>query len=307
VSDALGRAITAVTVQVQRSRDRRRLDALMSEDRAYSAYALSHLEPGIFERTDFWVAESPTGTGIVMASDVIGATLITIGDTTSVRAALALHPGPRASYLSTAAPEHMRAIERWHTVGDPLSMRRMQVMRHAFTPIEGAKADAVVRRLRATDATIVNGLYALDDRSAHYSARQIEESVYYGAFEGGRLVAVAGTHVVSALMSVGVVGNVLTHPAYRGRGLATLVTSKVTSKLFEAGCGLAVLTADPANTPAVRAYLKLGYRSGAAIVEARLVRRDHLGIGAWLRRRRAEHSAGSELVRVALERPAQDY
>jgi RimJ/RimL family protein N-acetyltransferase len=271
----------------------------MSDDRAYSAYALGHLEPGPFEQTEFWVAEAPTGTGLVLISDAIGETLITSGDATAIAAILALHPGPRSAYLSTAAPEHMAAIERWHHVDEPLGMRRMLVTLGAFVPVEGARVGAASRRLEARDAQAVNALYALDDRSAQYSGAQIENAVYFGAFVADRLVAIAGTHVVSPMMSVGVVGNVLTHPAYRGRGLATYVTSRVTSTLFETGCSLVVLTADPGNTPAVRAYARLGYELGAPIVEARLRRRDPLGLGAWWRRARAEHIQGYEAVRVA--------
>lgn len=298
MTDVMGqRASSTPLVHIRAVRERRRLEALLSEDRAYSAYALSHLEPGPFERTEFWVADAPTGTGLVLRSDAVGATLITVGDPSAVAAILALHPGARMSYLSTAAPEHMRAISRWHVVDDPLAMRRMSVARNAFAPIEESRADAEVRRLVGADVRAVNALYALDDRSAQYSAHQLERAIYYGAYAGGRLVAIAGTHVVSPMMSLGVVGNVLTHPGYRGRGLATHVTSLVTSTIFAMGCSLAVLTADPLNTPAVRAYSRLGYQQGASIVEARLRRRDQLGLGAWWRRRRAQHILGGEAVR----------
>ncbi len=300
MTDILGQRAAGVLVPVRQVRDRARLDTLLGQDRAFSAYALSHLEPGPFERTEFWVAESPTGIGIVLTSDAIGATLITVGDATAVAAALSLHPGPRLAYLSTAAPHHLEAIARWHHVDDALTMRRMSVTRAAFAPVEGSRTHAEVRRLSGADASAANALYSLDDRSAQYSARQIEQAIYFGAFEGGRLVAIAGTHVVSPMMSVGVVGNVLTHPAFRGRGLATHVTSRVTSAILEAGCALAVLTADPLNTPAVRAYQRLGYQQGAEIVEARLRRRDQLGIGAWWRRHTADRSLGAEAVRMRI-------
>jgi predicted GNAT family acetyltransferase len=185
----------------------------------------------------------------------------------------------------------MRAIERWHHVDDPLSMQRMTVTRATFSPVEGT-----TRRLTGRDVSAINVLYALDERRSNYSGRQIDRAVYFGAFEDGRLVSIAGTHVVSPMASIGVVGNVLTHPAYRGRGLARLVTSKVTAAIFELGCALVVLTADPLNTPAVRAYAGLGYIPGANIVEARLRRRDQSGIGAWWRRHRAQETNGYQTV-----------
>ena len=51
-----------------------------------------------------------------------------------------------------------------------------------------------------------------------------------------------------------VLGNVFTHPRYRGRGYATQVTSAVSRELLLRGCTEVVLTVDPLNTPAVAAY-----------------------------------------------------
>lgn len=300
MSDAIQhRQATAALVSIRQTRDRRYLEELLGVDRAYAAYALSHLESGPFEQSEFWVAEAPSGTGVVLSSDAIGSTLITSGDTTAVAAILSLHPGPRVAYLSTASPEHMEAIRRWHHVDDPLTMRRMSVRVGGFTAVSEGQEDIEIRRLSDLDLRTVNTLYAVDERSGQYTGPQINNAVYFGAFVDGELTSIAGTHVVSPMMSIGVVGNVLTHPAYRGRGLATYVTSKVTSTLFAMGCELVVLTADPQNTPAVHAYRRLGYELGAPIVEARLRRRDPVGLGAWWRRMKAEHIQGFEAVRVA--------
>ncbi|MCC6236532.1 MAG: GNAT family N-acetyltransferase [Dehalococcoidia bacterium] len=295
----------AALIPIRQAHDRRQLETLLGVDRAYAAYALSHLESGPFEQSEFWVAESPAGTGVVLTSDAIGSTLITSGDPTAVGAILSLHPGPRLAYLSTASPEHMAAIRRWHHVDDPLTMRRMSVRLEGFTAIAEESPDVSIRRLSDLDLHAVNALYAVDERSGQYTGPQINNAVYFGAFVGGELASIAGTHVVSPMMSIGVVGNVLTHPAFRGRGLATYVTSRVTSTLFDLGCELVVLTADPQNTPAVHAYRRLGYELGAPIVEARLRRRDPVGLGAWWRRMKAEHIQGFEAVRVA-SAPAGD-
>ena len=292
MTEILGRSSSAqARLRVRQLYDRREIDAALSEDRAYAAYALSHLELGLFERTQFWIAEGPGTDGLVVRSNVVGESLTTFGDPEAIEAILSLHPGPRAGYLSTAEPDHIPVIERWHHVDDRLAMRRMTVTRATFTPMEGA-----AQRLGGWDVAAINALYALDDRPSHYSGRQIENAVYFGVYAGDRLVAVAGTHVVSPMASTGVVGNVLTHPAYRGRGLARLVTSKVTAAILDMGCALVVLTADPLNTPAIRAYASLGYAPGAAVIEARLRRREQLGIGAWWRRRHAERANGYETV-----------
>ena len=105
-------------------------------------------------------------------------------------------------------------------------------------------------------------------------------------FEGGRLVSIAGTHVVSPQERVAVVGNVFTHPARRGHGYATATTSAVTEVLLEM-CDTVVLTVDPKNAPAVASYRRLGYVDKCPLVEASGLRRDPAGIGSFFRRLRA--------------------
>ena len=286
--------------RIRESRDRRALDALMSEDRAYAVYALGHLERGLFERSHFWVAEGSYGAGMVVHATAMGSTMFVAGAPVAVDAILSLHPGPRAGYLTTAAPEHLPVLQRSHRVVDVLHMQRMSVTRAGFLP-----ATTTARRLRGSDVRELNALYALDGAPSYYTASHLENGVYFGAYDGGRLVSVAGTHIVAPNMAVGVVGNVFTHPAHRGRGLATAVTSRVTAALLDGGCALVALTVDPANTPAVRAYRRLGYEPGAAVVEARLRRRAPLGLGAWLRRRAARSGQRGRMGEVEEQAPGR--
>ncbi|MBC7224530.1 MAG: GNAT family N-acetyltransferase, partial [Anaerolineae bacterium] len=59
---------------------------------------------------------------------------------------------------------------------------------------------------------------------------------------------------------------VFTHPQFRGQGLGTLVTSRVTKELLGRGL-LVVLNVEEGNVPAIRAYEKLGYERHCAFVE----------------------------------------
>ena len=268
--------------RIREVRDRNALDAMLSTDRAYAAYALAHVGAVPSERSRFWLAENTEGTGIVLHAEAMGTTMFAGGHPAAVDAILSLHPGPRRAYLSTCAPEHLSVIERTYRVTAPLHMVRMSTTAASFTVVEGE-----VRRLGGRDVNAINTLYATEGAPSRYTPDQIDRVIYYGAFADNQLVSVAGTHVVSPEMSIGVVGNVFTHPSHRGRGLATRTTARVTKALFDCGCSLVALTVDPTNAPAVRAYERLGYAAGAPVVEAHLERRDDAGIGAWLRRRRA--------------------
>lgn len=265
--------------RIREVRDTQELHDALSEDRAYAAYALGHLEPELFERSRFWVAEGERGTAVVLHATAIGRTLMVGGDPEGVDAILSLHPGARITILTTAAPEHLPALERTYALSDALHMQRMTVAQPSFAPANGT-----VQRLRGPDVRQLNALYAVEGRPSYYTQSHIEHSVYYGTFEERRLVSVAGTHIVAPHVGIAVVGNVFTHPAHRGRGLATGVTSRVTSELFAMGCPLVTLTVDPENTPAVRAYRRLGYAPGARVVEAQARRRDLIGVSAAVRR-----------------------
>ena len=268
---------------IRQTRDKRALHAALSEDLAYSAYALGHLEDELFHHSTYWLAESPTGSGVVLHSRAMGQTLFVGGDPTAVDAILSLHPGPRFTYLTTSSPDHEEVIRRSHTLADGLHMTRMAVTPTSFEAVQGS-----VQRLRGPDVRELNVLYA-SEAAGYYSSAHIERGVYFGAYRDGRMVAAAGTHIAAPNVGVAVVGNVFTDPGYRGQGLATLVTSHVTDDLIKRGCALVALTVDPTNTPAVRAYSRLGYERGATVIEARARRRDFLGVGAWFRRRAARH------------------
>src|SRR5439155_17501601 len=116
---------------------------------------------------------------------------------------------------------------------------------------------ADVRRLLPVEIGELNRLYQLGFASWLPSS-SIADGVYYGIRAGGQLVSAAGTHVVSPTARLAVVGNVLTHIDYRGRGFATAVTGAVTAELLKT-CDEVVLNVRADNPPALNAYRRLGY------------------------------------------------
>jgi predicted GNAT family acetyltransferase len=167
-------------------------------------------------------------------------------------------------------------MERYFIVQNGRTMQRMVVDKETFRPAEG-----MTRRITGSDIGLVNRLYSSE--GSYYSARHLDESVYYATLENDRLVSIAGTHIVAPNEGIAVVGNVYTHPRYRGRGYATQATSAVTAELLDT-CSAVALTVDPKNLPAVRAYEKLGYRPEGALMESMVYRKDLIGVGSFVRR-----------------------
>ena len=79
---------------------------------------------------------------------------------------------------------------------------------------------------------------------------------YYGFFHDSRLVSIACTYVRTS--EVRVVGDVFTHPDYRGRGYGKIVTSAITRDAVCSGVR-ALLHVEESNESAIRLYRRLGY------------------------------------------------
>jgi ribosomal protein S18 acetylase RimI-like enzyme len=113
-------------------------------------------------------------------------------------------------------------------------------------------------KLTPVDIVDLNRLYGMGF-AGWLPSEAIATGVYYGVRVAGRLVAAAGTHVISPTAQMAAVGNVLTHADFRNRGFAKLSTSAVTEELMRT-CEDVVLNVRADNPPAIAAYQALGYR-----------------------------------------------
>ncbi len=280
---------------VRSLRDPDEIRELLTPHRTYAAYALGQLQPGLIEKTEWHLARGAAGEALLLHSQGgLGNALFALGAGEPLEAVLQIYPGPRHTFLTCQTRQQETAL-RHFVLPKASAMARLHVDRESFQPAAGD-----VRRLAGREVHRINSLYRADGTAAFYTAANIDRAIYYGAFEDGRMVAVAGTHVVSALDEIGVVGNVFTHPLYRGMGFGRTVTSAVTREVLEI-CREAVLSVDPANVAAVRAYERLGFHEVARLIEGPAVGRD-FGPGAFVRRRWAAirgRRYGGELVSLS--------
>ena len=251
---------------VRFSTDRGLLRSFLEQDRLYAAYALCDLDDEEFARTRWGVAyDGLEPRSVVLEyAGTAPQPVFTMGLASGIAAVLRDLIRPRAAYLSMRY-EAMSAVERIYRVDPGPEMVRMAVDRVTFRPHPG-----LATRLVPAEIADLNRLYDLGF-TAWLPGNAIAEGVYYGVRVHGRLVAAAGTHVISREARLAVVGNVLTHRDYRGRGLAKTTTSAVTAELLRF-CDEVVLNVRADNAPAVAAYLDLGYREHCRFAE-RLVHR----------------------------------
>jgi len=246
--------------------DRVVLREFLERDRLYAAYAICDLEDREFSRTR-WGAAWRGDELVSVALEYAGLSpqpVFVMGSAEGIEAILRDLIRPRAAYVA-ALPESLRAIAATYRVDPGPQMVRMWVDRTTFRPYP-----ADVRRLLPVEIGELNRLYQLGF-AAWLPSSAIAEGVYYGLRVNGKLVAAAGTHVVSHEARLAVVGNVLTHADYRGRGYAKAVTGAVTAELLRS-CDQVVLNVRADNPPALQAYRRLGYEEHVRF-EERLIRR----------------------------------
>ncbi len=246
--------------------DRALLREFLEGDRLYAAYAICDLEEREFSRTR-WSVASDGDRLVSLVLEYHGPTpqpMFVMGRSDGIAAILRDVMRPRAAYVAVR-PENLAAIEAHYRVDPGPPMVRMWVDRSHFRPYP-----ATVARILPVEISDLNRLYQLGFAS-WLPASALSEGVYMGIRVNGQMVAAAGTHVVSRSARLAVVGNVLTHIDYRGRGFATAVTGAVTAELLRS-CDQVVLNVRADNPPALNAYRRLGFTEHARF-EERLVHR----------------------------------
>jgi ribosomal protein S18 acetylase RimI-like enzyme len=253
-------------LEVRPTRDRVLLREFLEQDRLFAAYAICDLDEREFDRTRWGVAfdgDEPIALGLEYTG-LAPQPLFVMGESEGVGQILRSIVKPRLAYLA-ARTDTLDAVADVYRVDPGPPMVRMSVDRQTFRPMTG-----VATRLVAAEIGDLNRLYNLGITS-WLPAESIANGVYYGVRVNGRLVAAAGTHVVSRESRLACVGNVLTAPDQRGKGYAKITTGAVTQELLRF-CDQVVLNVRSDNPPALAAYRALGYREHIRF-EERLVHR----------------------------------
>jgi len=123
-----------------------------------------------------------------------------------------------------------------------------------------------VFRLSSSDLEEIQGLYRISYPGNWFDRRMLETLHYYGTRRDEKLVGVAGVHVYSEKYKVAALGNVTTHPQYRGKGVATACCAKLCRELLKSVDHIG-LNVKSDNTSAIASYHRLGFEPIATYEE----------------------------------------
>ena len=257
---------------VRALRDRDAIRVLLERERLFAAYPLAQLESAAFPLAQWWLIDDPVAPALVCHSRAgLGEAAFMQGPPEAVGAILSIHPGPFRTF-ATCKPAHLPALHDAYALSGSRVMRRMHLRIDRFQPQTQVRPGCSIVRLTGRQTRELNRLYGSESGPTSYYPHHIDEGCYYGVVYEGRMVAVAGTHAISPTHGIAVVGNVFTHPTFRGQGFASLATSATSAALLEY-CPDVVLSVNETNLAAVHAYQRLGFVDAGEIVEVSARRR----------------------------------
>ena len=234
----------------------------LRRDVVAAVYHLGDLDPRQLPHTRWWVACAPGGTigAVLLLYDAFDVpAVLPLGTPAAIGALLDAAPVRRArgtrSVVQVPAAARPVVAERATIEHDhPLVRMTLHRRDHVAAPRDLSR----VVPLTPQDAQALRRLL-VHSPDAFFTPEQLMHGRAYGVWHQGELVAAAGTHVLNPHEGVAVVGNVVTHPAWRNRGLATRCTARLVAALLEQVEQVA-LNVGRTNAAARRVYARLGFR-----------------------------------------------
>ena len=268
-----------MALSIERLESKTDILRFLNQDRLYAAYAIGDLEPSLFRQCDWYAAlrdRMPT-TLCLRFRGLRPNRVFVMGSAEGLVPILRHVLKPDRAYFACQR-EHLSVVSRFYTVEKVQDMLRMVLDPDGFSPVDGPVVRLGQRHLRQ-----LQELYGWGGNVA-FASYQFDQGVFYGLEQSQKLVSTAGTHLVSRVHGLGIVGNVFTHPDYRGQGYATMCTSAVVEELLSQSLDV-VLNAELGNRPAESMYRRLGFQAYCAFVEALASRKSGLRKGAavWLK------------------------
>ena len=249
-------------LSVKRIEGKREILGFLNRDRLYAAYAIGDLEPPLAHECE-WHAALNEGEITALCLRFKGLPpdrIFVMGKAEGLRPILDEAVNTETAHFAFKQ-EHLKVVKRFYSLMRLEHMFRMVLAAEDFAPVEGP-----VSRLGPMHVHCLEELYRLGGDVA-FAPYQVEQGVFYGLERDDKLVATAGTHLVSRTHGLGIVGNVFTHPDYRGQGYGTVCCSAVVEELLSQSLDV-VLNVKRNNEPALRTYERLGFNVYCPFLEA---------------------------------------
>jgi ribosomal protein S18 acetylase RimI-like enzyme len=243
--------------------DKRQLLSFLETDPFLHIYSIGDLDDFFWKRTTWygWVEQNRIwALFLLYQGDNSAPTLLALEEQNSEEATALFHgvrhslPERFFAHLSVHLLPH---LGKWYTAESNRLHLKMKLEKDQFSPAPELQSQRVIQ-LKQGDLERVLTLYDQAYPGNWFDPRMLETGQYLGIEDAERLVAVAGIHVYSPQYKVAALGNITTHPDFRGTGLSTRLTSSLCRQLFETVDWIGLNVAQ-SNRAAIRCYSKIGF------------------------------------------------
>lgn len=248
---------------------------LLERDRVTNAYLLGDLDPLYFGFTTWYISGTEAGDDtVILIYDALSVPVVlSSGHADGVASILGcfIDQLPERAHVHMAT-DHLAAFDHCFAIDNLRPMVRMglaveDIDREARWDVPGAEVVPLGHR---DTGDIMSLSHHYPD--SFFEPSQLSTGYYVGVRLEGELVAMAGVHLVSRADRLAVLGNIVTHPEHRARGLSTACTAYLCQRLADDGIAALALNVERRNRWAVRVYEKLGFREHTTYVEGVLAR-----------------------------------
>jgi len=105
----------------------------------------------------------------------------------------------------------------------------------------------------------INKLYSISYPDNWFDSRMLQTGKYLGYFIKDQLVGIAGIHVYSEQYKVAALGNITTHPNFRGQKISYKLTSQLCYELNKS-VEIIGLNVNSKNIQAINCYKNVGFK-----------------------------------------------
>ena len=247
-------------MKAQLLRDKHLIESALRRNTPLHLYELGDLDDFFWDHT-IWYADDPSG-------EIV---LIYNGANPPVLLALTDDPARMRTLLHATRP-HLPQNFYAHFSGDLADVfaddhqidshgLHLKMSLTAINEVDTVNASEAFN-LTSNDLVEIKTLYEVSYPGNWFDERMLETGMFFGTRREKKLVSIAGVHVYSPRYRVAALGNITTHPDFRGQGLAMICTAKLCQELrpHVDHIGLNVLAS---NESAVTCYKKLGFEEVA--------------------------------------------
>jgi len=118
--------------------------------------------------------------------------------------------------------------------------------------------DSNIRKLTIMDLPKLLDFYSISYPNNWFDEKMLKTNMYYGYFNADKMIGVAGVHVYSREYKIAALGNIATHPDYRGQKIGYKLTSKLCEDLIETVDTIG-LNVSSKNDFAIKCYKGIGF------------------------------------------------